>query len=431
MPTGYFLTVGTSPTGGEILNTTDVGNTQSYNPPINLPTETDIYLTITPYNRIGMATNCNTSVFTTASAAIAPSCTSLITPFDGETNVPLSPILEWNEVPNATGYKVSIGTSPFETNILNEAQFFRTSTLVIDFEANRTFFVTIIPFNNAGDAIGCDQETFSTLLGCGPYIDPDTGEVIVLNPTPTLPDVVSLCSDNNPNTIIAPDIADGYRWYQLGPGSNKTLISTAQEVSIENEGDYRYELYDLIEDSGNSVECSNSKVFNVVISDTPIISSIEKNERTNGYDYTIITASPGSYEFAYDDINGPYQTSNTFSSIPPGTHTFYVRDGNGCGIAEKTIEQDLTVNGFPKFFTPNGDGTNDYWQFIPPPENFEDVLEFIFIFDRYGNLIKQLGPNEKGWDGTFNGTQVSATDYWYRASFPNRQQISGHFSLIR
>lgn len=27
----------------------------------------------------------------------------------------------------------------------------------------------------------------------------------------------------------------------------------------------------------------------------------------------------------------------------------------------------------------------------------------IFIFDRYGKLLKQLPPNSLGWDGSFNG----------------------------
>ncbi len=429
--TGYSVTLGTTATGGEIVNNENVGNVLQFKPTSDLPLETTFYLSVVPYNRIGDALGCSTIIFTTSAAATLPTCTIMTYPQNETTNVPLSPTLEWAAVAEAEGYKVTIGTTPFNANILNNVTLRNNFTNVLEFEPNRTFFIRIVPFNDAGDALGCIQESFSTLLGCGPYIDPDTGELVNLKPIPTIPDVVNLCSDTPSNTITAPDNADGYRWYRISPGSNETLISTAQEVIVEDGGNYRYELYDIIEDSGNSVECSNSKVFQVVISGTPIISSIEENKRSNGYDYNIITASPGSYEYAYDDINGPYQTTNSFTSIPPGTHTFYVRDVNGCGIAEKTIEQDLTVNGFPKFFTPNGDGTNDYWQFIPPTENLEDVLEVIFIFDRFGNLLKQLRPNERGWDGTSNGIQVSATDYWYRATFLNRQQISGHFSLIR
>ena len=112
-------------------------------------------------------------------------------------------------------------------------------------------------------------------------------------------------------------------------------------------------------------------------------------------------------------------------------HTVYVRDKNGCGIAEETITQDLTLEGFPKFFTPNGDGINDFWQFIPPPSFLENPLVVIHIFDRYGKLLVQLDPLSAGWDGRFNGSPLPASDYWFRARDLNSREISGHFSLKR
>ena len=40
----------------------------------------------------------------------------------------------------------------------------------------------------------------------------------------------------------------------------------------------------------------------------------------------------------------------------------------------------------------------------------------VFIFDRYGKLLKQLAPNSV-WDGTFNGQQMPSTDYWFRFEY--------------
>ena len=82
---GYILSIGTTLNGSEILNNLDMGNNLSYNPPTDLPSEANIFVNIIPYNSIGMATGCNTIFFTTAEAAILPQCTSMITPFDGET----------------------------------------------------------------------------------------------------------------------------------------------------------------------------------------------------------------------------------------------------------------------------------------------------------------------------------------------------------
>ena len=429
--TGYLFTMGTTPDGNELVATTDLGNTLSYNPISDLPPETNIYVTIEPYNRIGSALECTTFVFTTAPEAVLPVCTNLITPFNGETNVPLSPILEWNEVPNATGYRVSIGTTPFETDILNNAAFYRTSTMVIDFEPNRTFFIKIVPFNDAGEAIGCSQETFSTLLGCGPYYDPLTGELVVLNPDITFPDTVGICQNGSGNVISATDEADGYRWYSLDVDGNESLISTEASLSIDQAGKYIYEIYDIVEGSGGTIECSSSKVFRVEESSIATIENVRVTEVLDGLNFEVIVEGNGNYEFALDDSEGPYQTSNILDAIAPGTHTVYVRDINGCGVAEKTIQQDLTVEGFPKFFTPNGDGTNDFWQYRTKTDPEDVRLMSIYIFNRYGNLLAQIDPESIGWDGRLNGKALPESNYWFKAQFENNKEVRGYFTLKR
>lgn len=429
--TGYYLTIGTSTNGGEIIDNVDVGNTLIYNSTTDLPQETIIYITIIPYNRIGLSVGCSASIFTTATTADLPFCTTMITPIDGETNIPLSPVLEWNEVPNATGYRVTIGTSPFESNILEDALFFKTSTIVIDFEPNRTFFITIIPFNDAGDAIGCSQETFSTLLGCGPYFDPLTGELQVLNPKITFPDTVTICIDNESNIVSATDQADGYRWFKVNGTGNETLLSSSAEVSISEVGDYVYEVYSVFEDSGISFECSSSKSFRVEASQLPVIKNILVTNLANTSNYEVLTTESGIFEYALDNENGPYQDSNRFNGITLENHTIYVRDKGGCGIAYQLIEQDLTVEGFPNFFTPNGDGVNDYWQFIPHIATGENNVLKIWIFDKFGALLAQILPNSKGWNGNFNGSALPESNYWFKAISNNNKVIKGHFSLKR
>ncbi|WP_165776630.1 T9SS type B sorting domain-containing protein [Maribacter sp. 4G9] len=429
--TGYLFTMGTTPNGNELVPTTDLGNTLSYNPTSDLPTETTIYVTIAPYNRIDAALDCTTFVFTTAREAVLPVCTNLITPFNGERNVPLSPILEWNEVPNATGYRVSIGTNPFETDILNNAAFFRTSTMVIDFEPNRTFFIKIVPFNDAGEAIGCSQETFSTLLGCGPYFHPITNELIVLNPEITFPDTIGICRNDSDTIVSATDEADGYRWYRIDLNGNEDLISIERDVSIDQAGDYIHEIYNVIDGSSGAIECSTSKIFRVEESSIATIENVRVTEVFDGLNFEVIVEGNGNYEFALDNPEGAYQASNNFSGITPGTHTVYVRDINGCGVTEKTIQQDLTVEGFPKFFTPNGDGTNDFWQYRVKTKPGDDRLMSIYIYNRYGNLLAQLHPDSLGWDGRLNGKALPESNYWFKAQFEGNKEVKGYFILKR
>jgi gliding motility-associated-like protein len=60
----------------------------------------------------------------------------------------------------------------------------------------------------------------------------------------------------------------------------------------------------------------------------------------------------------------------------------------------------------------------------------------LYIFDRYGKLIKQLSAtdNSKGWDGMYNQEQLPSTDYWFTLDYTENgatKQFKSHFSLKR
>ncbi len=99
-----------------------------------------------------------------------------------------------------------------------------------------------------------------------------------------------------------------------------------------------------------------------------------------------------------------------FKDVPPGINTVIINDKNGCGT---TNPLEFLVVGYPKFFTPNNDGTNDSWN-IRGIETLTDPS--VFVFDRYGKLLAQLGIHSE-WDGTFNGTPLPSSDYWFRLEY--------------
>ncbi|WP_317166907.1 T9SS type B sorting domain-containing protein [Winogradskyella litoriviva] len=56
------------------------------------------------------------------------------------------------------------------------------------------------------------------------------------------------------------------------------------------------------------------------------------------------------------------------------------------------------------------------------------------MFDRKGKLIKQLNHDSLGWDGTYNGNNMPASDYWFVATIVQNGktfEVLGHFSLKR
>jgi gliding motility-associated-like protein len=91
------------------------------------------------------------------------------------------------------------------------------------------------------------------------------------------------------------------------------------------------------------------------------------------------------------------------------------------------------VIGYPKYFTPNGDGYHDTWNIVGVSREFSAK---IYIFDRYGKLLKQLSPTGKGWDGTFNGERLPTSDYWFTLDYTEPitekiNQFRAHFTLKR
>ena len=167
--------------------------------------------------------------------------------------------------------------------------------------------------------------------------------------------------------------------------------------------------------------------------DVPIGTGLEWNEVPNatGYRLTVGTSSMvGDILYALDvgDVLGydlqedlPENTS-IYVGITP-----YNSEGDAMACTEENFTKELLIPLPPRFFTPNNDNINDHW-IVPNPSN--QVLR-VFIFDRYENLLKEIRDISAGWDGTFNGRPMPATDYWYSVIYRGGKILRGHFSLIR
>ena len=97
---------------------------------------------------------------------------------------------------------------------------------------------------------------------------------------------------------------------------------------------------------------------------------------------------------------------------------------NDCGA----VSQNVSVIGFPKFFTPNNDGYHDTWQIYGISTMFQPDTK-IKIFDRYGKLLKQLDPLGQGWDGTYRGKKLPSDDYWFVVELQDGRIFKSHFYL--
>lgn len=172
----------------------------------------------------------------------------------------------------------------------------------------------------------------------------------------------------------------------------------------------------------NVAGCKKERVIDLVQGLSPQIDRVESSNDV----VKIFTVETGDYEYALSDINGPYQNRPIFDNVASGEQTVYVRNKNGCGISSETV----SVVAYPKFFTPNGDNVNDFWQLDGLSYEFEPESP-IYIFDRYGKLLAQIDPISSGWDGTYQGKMLASADYWFKVKLNDGQLLKGHFSLKR
>jgi gliding motility-associated-like protein len=167
----------------------------------------------------------------------------------------------------------------------------------------------------------------------------------------------------------------------------------------------------------------------LIISESPAISEVITDDLQRNNSVEIVTEREGNYEFQLD--SGPFQNSGIFSNVAPGMHTVTVNDLKGCGM----VTESITVVGFPKYFTPNGDGVNDQWH-IKGVSMLSNAV--VHVYDRYGKLLKQLEADHPGWDGTFNGRLLPSSDYWFKLTYTDRRgqvvearYLDNHFALKR
>ena len=229
-------------------------------------------------------------------------------------------------------------------------------------------------------------------------------------PVIIMPDEFAFCEGRSV-TITAP------------PGFDFTVWSTnvsAPSITVNQAGDY----WLTVGNTYTYAACTTTKNFSVVVSNAPLISSIDIVDWTDNQDSITVNLSAdslGDYEYSIDGET--FQNSSIFNGLVNGNYTVTVRDKNGCGEATKEVY----ILNYPKFFTPNGDGYNDNWyiRFSSFEPNFE-----VKIFDRYGKLLKVM-DNKEFWDGTFNGKLMPSDDYWFNVIRYNGKIHKGHFALKR
>lgn len=286
------------------------------------------------------------------------------------------------------------------------------------------------------------------------FCQDETRFTLTVSETPIAPVLQAstlVCIDYNTGKLIDPYTIDSgfkgadyeFQWERRGATGGFTPINGATKSyyvveSIELGNIFRVVVKfkgQQCSNTSNNITINFVEEIKIKIMNTDskgILGAIDGEERIS-----IIVENPTDtrlFEYALDE--GAYQDSRIFYDVLNGTHRVWVRYKDQRSICPQYV--DIFVLGYPKFFTPNGDGFNDTWN-IPTLKGHPEAV--IYIYDRYGKLLSQFNPASGGWDGTFNGKPMPSTDYWFTVEYleeakqanqvPRKVQYKGHFSLKR
>lgn len=381
-----------------------------------LTATTSTAMTIYVWGQSGYSPNCsdvytiNVTVEPSAQAFVSAIPTTVLTFCDNDTNttnsytVPgLHTLYDSYILGSQTGSNFNIAY--YNTN--NDAT--NQTNPITDATVNPIW----VRVNNSTAPSQCSYDIKQINFIINPMPNPSLGNpVICMNANGTV---------QNPATITASLPSGNYTYVWTVPtgvtnpgnvASFTTTVVDAYSVLVTN----------------NTTGCTMTTpaVTNVIQSIEPTVTYTASEDFADSTTITIFASPVGNYLYQID--GGNYQSSPVFTNIGSGHHTVVVKDLYGCN---PTSPVDIYIVNYPHFFTPNGDGHNDYW-------NIKDLRHFgvfkIRIFDRYDKLIKEIGTNTPGWDGMYNNEMLPADDYWFTIDYYKdgvNRQYKSHFALIR
>ena len=290
--------------------------------------------------------------------------------------------------------------------------------LINEIDTNGDGIADFVDLNNDGEFD--NQEDSSICYAVAPL-------TLWVNPLPLfdLDDSYTLCIDTNGTEILDPLVIDTYlsdTEYTFEWSYEGTVIAgeTGSSMMPGQGGSYSVVVTNI------ATGCVNDDSTIVIESAPPSLELLSQTQAfAENHVIEVLATGIGEYEYSLDD--GPWQDSGVFSNVSPGDHYVTARDKMGCGITMIPVN----LIDYPLYFTPNGDGNHDTWN-IPGIGSSAKI----YIFDRYGKLVKQISPSGSGWDGTFNGNLMPSSDYWFTVEYiepttNEPKEFKAHFTLKR
>ena len=180
--------------------------------------------------------------------------------------------------------------------------------------------------------------------------------------------------------------------------------------------------------------CSSRDTFQIPIGD-PIVHASGDSMVVQGQAFHLHATGAAQYTWSPSDgLNNPFSDQPVGVLWQDRVYMVIGTTDQGCRSMDSIHIHVFDRAEFlvPNAFTPNGDGTNDF--FHPWNPGIDRILRFS-VFDRWGRLLYQSSQPDRGWDGTSRGQPMPVGTYGWEIQGLDKAghtyKASGSVVLIR
>lgn len=254
-------------------------------------------------------------------------------------------------------------------------------------------------------------------LGCRDTITHQVNVWELPDATITASGLIAFCIGGSVDIGVNLEIDEHALW---STGSDNSTITVTQN------GFYNVLVYDFY-------GCEDRDEIFITVWDLPVLGI--SNDTTISIGYDVPLEATGAAEYSWEPtqyLDDPFSDMPTsVSPLQDITYTVTGIDANGCvDTAQVTITviSDYvleTVN----LFTPNGDGTNDYFR-IKNLDLYNDCE--LTVYNRWGNEVYHARGYQNDWDGTYQGQPLPEGSYYYMIKCDGTETVyDGSVSILR
>ncbi|WP_284460462.1 T9SS type A sorting domain-containing protein [Chryseobacterium sp.] len=344
-----------------------------------------------------------------------PACPMVGYPGNNSTFIPVSPDITWNAPQGATGYKISIGTTPGGTDIVNQQSvttnnFTPTSPLAIDTD----YYLKVTAVGAGGESVGCSVIKFRTAPAAPANDDCTDAVALTVNPDMNCGSVASGytlgASDSGLLTDPCYGDADDDVWFKFTATGTSHVVTLSNVVSIGS--DFNDEAYYQV----FSGDCANLVSTVCGYGGMEILTGL-----TAGNTYYIRVYSYGgageaqSFNLCVGTIPPPPANDECSGALTAAAFPYTYTQSDAAGATNNGAYLEMCTNGMNDgtWFTFTGDGSTFDITVTTPADSYFDSQIGVFS-GACGSLtcVDTIDGNGSGETETISIPTVAGTVYY-------------------